>query len=78
MALSITKLQADLYTIIDQVIATGSTVEIERNGHIVKIVAENPKSKLDNLVKRPYPIKDDPENLVQIDWLSCWTEKDNL
>lgn len=78
MALSITKLRADLYNIIDQVIATGSPIEIERNGHIVKIVAEKPKSKLDSLITHPDLIQGDPEELVHIDWSSYWTEKENL
>jgi hypothetical protein len=78
MALSITKLRADLYKIIDQVIATGSPVEIERNGHIVKIMAEKPKSKLDNLIKHPGLINGDPDDLVHIDWSEYWTEEKNL
>jgi len=78
MALTLTKLRADLYNIIDHVIATGSPVEVERNGHIVKIVAEKPKSKLDNLVKHPGAMVGDPEDFVHIDWSDYWTEEKNL
>lgn len=75
MAISPTKLRANLYNIIDQVIATGHPVEIERDGHIVKIVAVPPKSKLDNLTKHPGTIKGDPEELVHMDWYHEWSEQ---
>jgi hypothetical protein len=75
MSITPTKLRANLYKIIDQVIATGNPVEIERHGHLVKIIAENPKSKLDNLTKHPGTIKGDPEDLVHLDWYHEWNER---
>lgn len=75
MLITPTKLRANLYKIIDQVIATGIPVEIERDGHIVKIIAEPPKSKLENLTKHPGTIKGNPEFLVNMDWYDEWSEK---
>jgi antitoxin (DNA-binding transcriptional repressor) of toxin-antitoxin stability system len=75
MLITPTKLRANLYKIIDKVIATGKPVEIERHGHIVKIIAEAPKSKLANLIKHPGTIKGDPEELVHLDWYHEWSGK---
>jgi len=44
MLITLSKLRANLYEIIDKAIATGNPVEIERHGHIVKIIAEAPES----------------------------------
>jgi antitoxin (DNA-binding transcriptional repressor) of toxin-antitoxin stability system len=75
MPLSITKLRANLYKIIDQVILTGVPVEVERHGIRVKLVPQNKKSKLDNLVKHPDAISVDPDSLVHIDWSKEWKGK---
>ncbi|SFV86770.1 hypothetical protein MNB_SUP05-SYMBIONT-4-1042 [hydrothermal vent metagenome] len=65
MSLSLTALRSHLFGYVDEVIRTGIPLEIKRKGHIVKIVVEKPKSKLDNLVKRD-GIVGDPEDLVDL------------
>ena len=72
--LSLTKVRADLYKIVDKVLETGTPVEIERRGKRVRIVPVRIGSKLDNLVKRPGTIAGDPEDLVHMDWSGEWTE----
>ena len=78
MSISITRLRTDLYKIIDQVIKTGKVIEIERKGHIVKIVPDQLKSKLDNLNAHPGTIVGDPEDLVHSDWSMEWNEAKHL
>jgi len=73
--LSLTKVRADLYKIVDSVLETGTPVEIERRGKKVRIVPVRAASKLDNLVKRPGTIVGDPEEVVHMDWSGEWTEK---
>lgn len=75
MLITSTKLRTNLYKIIDKVIATGNPVEIEHHGHIVKIIAEVPKSKLANLTQHPGTIGGDPEELVHLDWYQEWSEQ---
>ena len=75
MLITPTKLRANLYTIIDQIIATGNPVEIKRHGHVLKIIAEHPKSKLDNLTKHPGTIIGAPEDLVHMDWYHEWSDR---
>jgi prevent-host-death family protein len=72
--LSLTKVRANLYKIVDRVLETGKPVEIERRGKKVRIVAVSPASKLDNLVKRPGTLVGDPEDVVHVDWSGEWSE----
>ncbi len=76
MPMSLTVLRQQLFKVVDQVIATGIPTKIKRNGHIVKIVLVNKKSKLDNLIKHDC-IEDDPEDLVDLS-LHEWNEENLL
>lgn len=70
--LSLSKLRADLFRIVDQVIETGRPVEVERNGRIVRIVPADPQSKLSRLKPHPGAMLDDPDSYVHIDWSEYW------
>ncbi len=76
MPISLTKLRADLYKIVDQVIETGLPIDIERHGKKVRIIALEKKSKLANIKPHPGTITGNPEKLVHLDWSSEW-EKNN-
>ena len=65
-------LRKNIYRTLDRVIETGEPVEIERRGHVLKIVPAEPVSKLGRLVRRPGVIKGDPDDLVEIDWSKYW------
>ena len=74
--LTLTALRQKLFNVVDQVIKTGVPVEIERKGHKIKIILDEPKSKLANLKPRPC-IVGDPDDLVDID-LGDWSEISKL
>ncbi len=78
MSLNITKLRANLYNIIDQVIETGIAVEVERNGKVIKIMSVEKRSKLANLKPHPGTIIGDPEALVHMDWSHSWKYHDDF
>jgi len=64
-SISLTALRSNLFKIVDDIIKTGNPVEIERNGHRLKIILEEKRSKLDNL--KPHDcIVGDPDDLLQI------------
>ncbi|MBW1692379.1 MAG: type II toxin-antitoxin system Phd/YefM family antitoxin [Deltaproteobacteria bacterium] len=64
-SISLTALRSNLFKIVDEIIKTGNPVEIERNGHRLKIILEEKRSKLDNL--KPHDcIVGDPNDLIQI------------
>ncbi|MDX2178442.1 MAG: hypothetical protein SFV18_02540 [Bryobacteraceae bacterium] len=81
MALTATKLRANVYSILDEVIATGKPVDVERNGHLVTISRVAPVRsgkkipRLNRLQKRDF-IVGDPDDLVHIDWSLLWNPRD--
>lgn len=72
MSLSASALRADIYKILDEVLETGKPVEVERRGRKLRIVAVEPRSRLDNLTPHPGAIVGDPEDLVHMDWSDEW------
>ena len=77
-SISATKLRQNLYNILDSVVDTGVPVEIERNGRLLRIVAEERGTKWDRLTAHQVVVGD-PDDLVHIDWSSEWHgERDNV
>ncbi|MFZ5482220.1 MAG: type II toxin-antitoxin system Phd/YefM family antitoxin [Myxococcota bacterium] len=72
MPVTASDLRANIYKLLDEVIETGVPLVIERNGHRLTIVPEEPVSKLDRLEPHPDTIVGDPEDLVHMDWSSYW------
>ncbi len=81
MKTSASKLRANIYKILDEVLSTGMPVEIERNGQILKIVPPGyvePKpykkgpSKFSQLKDRKQYYKCDPNEMFENDWLKDW------
>ena len=70
--LTATALRQDLYNLLDQVLETGEPIEIERKGRVLRIEADQPRSKLDNLVPDDSYIIGDPDDIVHMDWSSEW------
>jgi hypothetical protein len=74
--LTASKLRENVYHILDQVLETGTPVEIERRGKRLRIApaegaATRTQSRLARLKTRPY-LRCDPEVLVHIDWSREW------
>jgi len=69
---SATKLRANLYRVLDRVLATGVPVEIERGGKLLRIVLAEPADKLKRLRSHPEYLACDPEEIVHLDWYSEW------
>ena len=75
-SMSLTALRQQLFKLVDQVIQTGVPLEIERNGHRVKIILDEQKSKFSNL-KAHDCIIGDPDDLIDLS-VSDWNEADKL
>jgi len=74
--LTLTALRQQLFKIVDKVIQTGVPVEIERRGHRLKIVLDDPPRKLANL--RPHnAIAGDADDLLKIR-ADQWQDERNL
>ncbi|HSW30162.1 MAG TPA: type II toxin-antitoxin system Phd/YefM family antitoxin [Longimicrobiales bacterium] len=69
---SVSRLRANLYKVVDQVLETGVPVEVERKGQRVRIVAADTGQRFTNLVAHPEYLRTDPESLVHMDWSPEW------
>ncbi len=74
MVVTASSLRQDIYRILDQVLATGEPVIIERGGRRLLIVPEEPASKLARLVDRRDAVIGDSGDLVNIEWSQEWSE----
>jgi len=71
MTVTASSLRQNIYCLLDEVIATGQPLAVKRGGHLLKIMAEKPVSKLARL--RPHKcMRGDPEELVHLDWSKEW------
>lgn len=77
MAVSATQLRANVYRLLDEVLATGRPLEIERNGKTLVIAPKAARSILERLPRREGAIVGDPDDLVHIDWSSEWNPDPN-
>jgi hypothetical protein len=66
------ELRANVYKLLDEVIETGSVLEVERKGRVLRIAADAPPSKLSRLQKRPGFVRGDAGALVHLDWSAEW------
>lgn len=64
--LTLTALRQQSFKILDQVIQTGIPVEIERHGHRLKIVLDDPPRKLANL-RLHTSIVGDADDMIDLD-----------
>ena len=62
------KLQNNLDQLLDEILNTGTPLEIECNGKRLRIIPVKTVDKLQKLIYRPEAIIGDPDELVQISW----------
>ena len=74
MRLTVSKLRENIYAILDQILASGEPIEIERRGRKLRIEAVDIPSRLNRLVRRPDAILGDPDDFVELDWSAEWSE----
>jgi len=79
MAVSATQLRQNIYAILDEALATGKPVEIERKGKLLRIVPEAPPAEeTEEEFRKEFPrlarlknvnlIVGDPEDLANLEW----------
>jgi hypothetical protein len=72
LATTASKLRADIYRMLDEVLETGQPLEIERNGRTLVVTPKEERSIWDRLPRQEGFIVGDPDDLVHIDWSSEW------
>lgn len=72
MKVTSTQLRQNIYKFLDEVLNSGVPLEIERNGKLLKIIAEVPQSKLKNISPIQNLITCNPDDLENMDWSKEW------
>lgn len=72
LATTASKLRANIYRMLDDVLETGQPLEIVRNGKILVIAPKEERSFWDRLPRREGFIVGDPDELIHMDWSSEW------
>jgi prevent-host-death family protein len=72
MSITASRLRANVYKVLDEVLETGTPIEIERRGKRLRIVPVEPGRRLERLVRRPGYLKVDAESIVHLDWSAEW------
>ena len=72
LATTASKLRANIYRMLDEVLETGQPLEIERNGKTLVVTPKEEHSIWDRLPRREGFIVGDPDELIHIDWSSEW------
>lgn len=63
-----TELRADIYNLLEEVLATGIALEVKKGDRKLRIVPVEKPNKLDNLIARPETIQGDPDDFVSMQW----------
>ncbi len=71
MAVTGTQLRENVYRLLDEALETGKPIVIRRKGRTLRIVPDQPVSRLSRLKKRP-TFHGAPEAFVHLDWSSEW------
>lgn len=72
MTITASELRQNVYRLLDEVLATGVPLEVERGGRRLRIVPVDAAPKLSRLSPHPSTIVGDPEDLVHVDWSGEW------
>jgi hypothetical protein len=71
MKITASKLRENIYRILDEVVESGTPVEIKRKGKTLKIVCDDSPQKTARLIPRNI-IKGNPKDLIHLDWSKEW------
>lgn len=72
MTLTATELRANIYQILDRVLATGEPVDVVRNGRVVRLSPEPKPSRLERLQAHPEYLQCHADEIVHMDWSGEW------
>jgi dienelactone hydrolase len=66
--ITVTKLRKNIYKLLDDVLNTVISIEINKGGKKLKIMSTENVDKLQNLISKPNIIKGNPDELVDMSW----------
>ena len=62
----------EIFNLLDMMLETGKTLEINRDGYIFKVVPPKRRSKLDRLIPHKDAVVGDSDDFISMDWSSEW------
>jgi hypothetical protein len=68
MTITPTDFRKDLFNLLDMLLETGKTLEINRNGKILKVVPSRKQRRLSRLIPHPDAISGNDDDLDSLDW----------
>jgi len=74
MSITATQFRKNIYQLLADVVEKGSTIQINLKGSIINVTPESKPSKLSKL-KQHNVIACNPEDLLNNDWSSEWSEE---
>jgi antitoxin (DNA-binding transcriptional repressor) of toxin-antitoxin stability system len=72
MTVTPTDFRKNLFKLLDRIMETGETLEIQRKGKIFRLVPPRKRSKLDRLTPHPDAIIGESDDLPDIEWSETW------
>jgi len=72
MTVTPTDFRKDLFKLLDSILESGKTLEINRNGQIIKVVPPKKQSKLERLEAHPDAVVGKSDDFVSMDWSGEW------
>ncbi len=72
MTITPTEFRKDLFNLLDMLLETGKTLDINRNGQLFKVIPPKKIKKLERLTPHPDAVVGDSDELVSMDWSGEW------
>ena len=72
MTITPTDFRKDLFNLLDMIFESGKTLEINRNGHVFKVIPPKKTNKLDRLIAHKDAIIGDSDDFISMDWSNEW------
>ncbi len=72
MTITPTYFRQNLFSLLDDILKTGKTLKLNRNGQIIKIMPSKRVNKLKRLIAHPDLVIGNSDNIVDIDWSNEW------
>ena len=72
MTVTPTDFRKNLFTLLDSILESGKVLEINRNGHIIKVVPPRKSKKIDRLVPHEDAVVGESDDFVSMDWSGEW------
>jgi hypothetical protein len=72
MTVTPTDFRKNLFSLLDSILQNGKVLEINRNGHIIKVVPPKKSRKIDRLVPHEDAVVGESDDFVSMDWSGEW------